>query len=98
MSIYKYYLVCYDVADNKTRKRLFEYLKDLGLVSLQNSVFWGQLTRAEIAALRREAQKQLDPMTDKIFWTITQLNIEKLKDGLGYQNFSYVDADGNYTI
>ena len=75
MSIYKYYLVCYDVADNKTRKRLFEYLKDLGLVSLQNSVFWGQLTRAEIAALRREAQKQLDPMTDKIFWTITNFHL-----------------------
>lgn len=98
MSIYNHYLVCYDVADNKTRKRMFEFLKDLGLVALQKSIFWGQLTRAELSALKREAKKELDPDTDKMFWIITQLNADKLKEGLGYDKFVHVDADGNYTI
>jgi|SRR5690606_24513406 len=98
MSIYNHYLVCYDVANDKVRKRMFEFLKDLGLVSLQKSTFWGQLTRAELAALKREAHKELDPDTDKMFWIITQLDTDKLKEGFGYKNFTYVDADGNFTI
>ena len=40
MSIYVKYLVCYDISDTKIRKKFSDCLKDLGLVSLQESVFY----------------------------------------------------------
>lgn len=43
MSIYVKYLVCYDISDTKIRKKFSDCLKDLGLVSLQESVFYGDL-------------------------------------------------------
>lgn len=39
MSQYTRYLVCYDIEDSKVRRRFFSFLKDLGLVPLQESVF-----------------------------------------------------------
>lgn len=43
MSIYAKYLVCYDVSSNSRRKKFSDALKDLGLVSMQGSVFYGDL-------------------------------------------------------
>lgn len=98
MSKYRKYLVCYDIADNKVRTRMFEFLKDLGLVPLQKSAFWGELNYAELKSLKREAFKRLDAETDRMFWIVTQLNPASLKDAIGYENMVYIDAEGNVTI
>ena len=37
---YVRYLVCYDIVDNKKRKKFADFLKDLGLIPLQKSVFY----------------------------------------------------------
>lgn len=49
MSIYVKYLVCYDISDTKIRKKFSDCLKDLGLVSLQESVFYGDLKKTEVS-------------------------------------------------
>lgn len=98
MSIYNNYLVCYDVTDNRTRKRMHDFLKDLGLFAIQKSAFWGQLTQAEINSLKREAHEQLDPATDRMFWVIANLDKDRLRDAVGYKEFLVVHADGNLTL
>lgn len=40
-------LVCFDISDSKARNQLGEVLKDLGMERIQESVFYGLLTRAE---------------------------------------------------
>jgi CRISPR-associated endonuclease Cas2 len=47
MKQYKEFIVSYDIVANKPRKKLMESLKDLGLLSIQKSVMWGRLNRAE---------------------------------------------------
>lgn len=98
MSIYRKYLVCYDVADNKVRTKLFDYLKDLGLIPIQKSAFWGELNAAEFRAMKRRAHKSLDPETDRMFWIVTQLDEHKLKEGIGYNDFLFIEADGHHVV
>lgn len=60
-------LVCYDVASTRARSKLFDALKGVGLLPLQESVFWGFLRRAEERQIGREFDKLLDPATDRAF-------------------------------
>ena len=98
MAFYQTYLVCYDIEDNKVRKKFFDELKDLGLVPIQKSVFWGQLCQAEFNSLKRLAHDKLDGRTDKFFWLQTHLSIEHLQQGIGYKNFEVINADGSHTL
>lgn len=45
--LYNETLVTYDIQDNKDRTKLSDELKDIGLISIQKSVFWGYLLPAE---------------------------------------------------
>ena len=92
--LYKAWLVCYDVEDNKVRRRLFEALKDIGLVAVQKSVFWGLLNEAEFRALKREARTLLDDSSDRIFWVSADLSGKLSEQGIGYKNFSLPSPDG----
>lgn len=67
MNIYQKYLVCYDIENDKTRKKFFEKMKDLGLISIQKSVFYGDLNQAEFSAMKKVVLKMLDPDSDKCF-------------------------------
>lgn len=87
MRIYSRYLVCYDVEDNKTRRKLYESLKDLGLVPVQKSVFLGDLNQAEIRSLDRLVRKLLDSGADRCFWIKSDLEENDLRLYLGYENF-----------
>jgi len=98
MARYRHYLVCYDIENNKKRNRFFKFLKDIGMTPLQKSVFWGELAQAEFHAMKREAHKELDPETDKIFWVVTSLDELKLKQGIGYQHIEIIPPDGYHTI
>ena len=52
MKIYNKYLICYDIEDDKIRRKFFEKMKDFGLVSIQKSVFYGDLTVPELTAMK----------------------------------------------
>ena len=53
------YIVCYDIEDNKKRKKITDLLLDLGLRRIQKSVFWGFLSAAEISGIYNEAHTLL---------------------------------------
>ena len=67
------YLISYDVENNKIRTRIFKELGRYGLRSVQKSVFWGCLTLAELAAIKRYLKTSLEKM-DKAFITHTNFN------------------------
>ena len=56
--LYVKYLVCYDIVDNKRRKKFIDALEDLGLIRIQYSVFYGDLKPAEAKAPAKEADKK----------------------------------------
>lgn len=58
--LYVKYLVCYDIVDNKRRKKFIDALEDLGLIRIQYSVFYGDLKPAEAKALVRSASTLLN--------------------------------------
>lgn len=60
-------LVCYDISGNRNRHRLYDCLKSMGLVPLQESVFWGFVRPAEQRQIEREIGKLLDTATDRAF-------------------------------
>ncbi len=98
MAFYTRYLVCYDIEDNRKRKRFSDSLKRLGLVRLQKSVFFGDLSRAELKAMERLAREILSPEEDRAFWIPTSLDTDALKEGIGYDGFQYVPPDGHVVI
>ncbi|HCE88050.1 hypothetical protein [Sutterella wadsworthensis] len=49
-SIYAKNLVRYNLSNNSRRKEFSDTLKDLGLVPIQDSVFYGDLKLAEVRA------------------------------------------------
>ena len=95
MGMYTKYLVCYDVADNKRRKHLSDTLKDMGLVSMQKSVFYGDLKNAEVRALARVAADLLDATEDKCFWFPCYLEPEAVRKCLGYADWDYKEPEGH---
>lgn len=60
ISLYAEYLVSYDVQDTKARTALFNALKDVGLIPIQKSVFWGWLIPAECKMVQRLFRDKLD--------------------------------------
>lgn len=94
MSLYVKYLICYDIPDNKLRKRLSDSLKDMGLIPLQKSVFYGDLKPPEVRALAGFAKRYLNPKVDKCFWFPCYLKVEQMRHCVGYEDFIYEEPDG----
>lgn len=93
--LYVKYLVCYDIVDNKRRKKFIDALEDLGLIRIQYSVFYGDLKPAEAKALVRSASTLLNSKEDKCFWFPCRIDIDQLKKCVGYANFKYEEPDGH---
>jgi len=79
-------LVCYDIADDKRRTRFFQDLRDLGLTSLQKSVFWGRVRVAEERALQHLIRNSLNRETDKAFFMRVALADVIRHTGFGYDD------------
>lgn len=94
MAFYTNYLIAYDIEDNKSRRRLFKSLKDLGLKPIQKSVFWGELNRAEFSAAIREIRECATGDLDRAFWQVSSMDQNKLRQCIGYKNFTYIGAGG----
>ena len=93
-SMYSTYLICYDISDNKRRNKLFECLKDLGLESLQESVFYGFLKHPEYKGLKAFIRRTLKKPDDKCLIMQSKLTEKDIKDSYGYKNFTLRDPDG----
>ena len=81
MAIFYEVLVSYDIEDNKNRKKLFEELKDMGLNSIQKSVFWGELKIAEVNILPHLFEKYCKEQ-DKAFFVKEGENYHKSQEKL----------------
>ena len=80
-------IVCYDVENNKIRTKLFDALRDFGLIPIQKSVFWGHVNNAEYKAIFREFNQKLNSTTDKAFVVKTRLKAHLQKSGFGYNDY-----------
>ncbi len=80
-------LAAYDVEDNKTRFKLSEKLRDMGLVHIQKSVMWGFLRAPEENAVCRLFDEMLNEATDRAF--IVRVN---LKNNLRERAFNTPDS------
>lgn len=60
-------IIAYDIEDNKTRTRLFNQLKDVGMISIQKSVMWGRLLPADIKLAKRILASEIECDSDKAF-------------------------------
>ena len=64
-----YFVAAYDVDERRVGKMLKIFRRYLTWV--QNSVFEGELTEAQYAELKAEAEDLMDPETDSvIFWNL----------------------------
>ena len=89
MKIRSEVLVCYDIEDNKQRKKLHTALLDLGLKNVQKSVFWGHLNRAEQRLVSNLFKKYLSNF-DRAF--LTRSNINFKEDTIfGHRNEEFKD-------
>lgn len=95
MAIFYEVLVSYDIEDNKNRKKLFDELKDMGLSSIQKSVFWGHLKVAEIRVLPHLFDKYCLG-NDKAFFVKVNLSKEILKNSFGYDKFDFEEKEFEY--
>lgn len=95
MAIYYEVLVSYDIEDNKNRKKLFDILKDMSLVSIQKSVFWGHLKLAEIKMLPHLFDKYCQE-GDKAFFVKANLSKEILKNSFGYESSDFEEKKFEY--
>lgn len=92
MAIYYEVLVSYDIEENKNRKKLFDTLKDMSLVSIQKSVFWGHLKLAEIKMLPHLFEKYCSD-NDKAFFVKANLSKEILKNSFGYDKEDFEEKE-----
>lgn len=92
MAIYYEVLVSYDIEDNKNRKKLFDVLKDMSLVSIQKSVFWGHIKVAEIKMLPHLFAKYCKD-GDKAFFVKAKLSTEILKNSFGYDEEDFEEKE-----
>ena len=82
--MYSQVIVSYDIEDNKNRKKLFEELKDIGLKSIQKSVFWGYVLISEKRVIKELFKKYCDKKIDKAFMINATLD-KDLDNCFGYE-------------
>ena len=95
MALFYEVLVSYDIEDNKNRKKLFDELKDMGLTSIQKSVFWGNLKIAEIKMLPHLFKKYCTD-GDRAFFVKANLSKEILKNSFGYEKIDFEEKEFEY--
>ncbi len=91
--MYTQIIVSYDISDTKNRNKFFEELKDLGLVSIQKSVFWGYVIPSEKRVIKELFKKYCKIEMDKAF--IVNVTLDKdLNDSFGYleEDFSHPES------
>ena len=89
MRLRSQYLVCYDIGKNNSRSKVADLLLDFGLYHIQNSVFWGYLTKAEVNSIIVKSKDLLES-ADRLL--IAPVNIHnKQTRYLGHRANSFID-------
>ena len=91
--MYSQIIVSYDISNTKKRNKFFEELKDLGLISIQKSVFWGYVLLSEKRIIKELFKKYCEIYTDKAF--IVNVTLDKdINDSFGYakENFKHPES------
>ena len=91
MAIRNEYLVSYDIENNKKRTKLFNLLEGHGLFSIQKSVFWGFLTKAEYNAISRYIIKELSCSDKCLILPISINSRNQSTTCLGYKESDFQD-------
>lgn len=82
--LYHEVLVCYDIENNRERSQLFKALKEVSLIPIQKSVFWGHLNNAEESAVERLIAEHAGK-NDRAFVVRAQLSAQiAAKNNVGY--------------
>ncbi len=84
------YLVSYDIQDTKIRTRVFKELEKHGLKNVQQSVFWGFLSGAELNAVKRFLSLSLQE-NDKSFIVHTNFNKNNFNYFIGHKRNDFSD-------
>ena len=91
------YLICYDIENNKIRKKIYDELARNGLRAVQKSVFWGYLTRAELNSIRRFISNIIDK-DDKSLITRTNFHGRGFSYLIGHKKEDFEDWEENSVI
>ncbi|MGX9366968.1 CRISPR-associated endonuclease Cas2 [Desulfoplanes sp. PS50] len=93
----KEYLICYDIKDNKIRTKVFQELEKTGMKNVQQSVFWGFLSMAELNAVRRFTDSIIKK-GDKALVTRTNFNGHGCSFLFGYCDEEFQDWKEHHVI
>lgn len=85
------YLLLYDISNTRNRTKLFNSLKDVGMHSIQKSVFWGLLNYAEYNMIVRLVESIFDKELDKILFVQTKLRSVKTFRSWGYSESDFME-------
>ena len=91
------YLISYDVADTKSRTRVYKELIQYGMFAVQKSVFWGYLTIAELHSVQRYLSEKLQT-SDKAFIVHSNFNGRGQCFLIGHQLSEFADWEENGVI
>lgn len=90
--MYTQIIVSYDITETKSRNKFFEELKDLGLTTIQKSVFWGYILPSEKRVIKELFKKYCDVETDRAF--IVNVTLDKdLNDSFGYDKDDFLHPE-----
>lgn len=77
------YIVVYDIQKDKIRTKVFERLKDFGLIPVQKSAFLGLLNKAELRELKAYLKETLEE-NDKCLILCGQYTKQIKQFAIGY--------------
>ena len=98
LKLYNEVIVCYDVENNKRRKKLFDGLKDIGLFPAQKSVFHGYVNYSDEKNVMLLFQKVLDENLDKAFIVRTKIKQNIKKISYGHKDYDFRELKDYETI
>lgn len=98
VKLYNEILVSYDITDTRQRTKLFKKLKDISLTSIQKSVFWGYLNKAEEDAVKRLLKIYCDK-GDKAFIARVKLAGQiQQNNSVGYDKQDFPKQSASYHV
>jgi len=93
----QFFLVCYDISDEKRLRKVAKVMEDFGTRVLY-SVFECYLTPAEFENMKRAVENIMDPLDDKVRYYKLCESCRKPVIHLGYGKFARVRDENNLIL
>lgn len=75
----RYFIITYDIQDNRTRQKVGETLLDAGLQRVQKSVFEGELTHIVLGKLQHQLKKFIGKSDSILYYPLCGNCRQKMK-------------------